>query len=76
MPDLDGYETTRHLRRLEDDGRRRTVVIAMTAHVMKGAREKCLAAGMDDYLAKPFRERELRDVLELWLEQPRLGPTA
>jgi signal transduction histidine kinase/CheY-like chemotaxis protein/HPt (histidine-containing phosphotransfer) domain-containing protein len=68
MPGLDGYETTRRLRRGEtENGRGRAVVIAVTAHVQPGERERCLAVGMDDYLAKPYRGRELRAVLERWL---------
>jgi len=68
MPALDGYETTRRLRRGEaESGRDRVAVIAVTAHVQPGERERCLAVGMDDYLAKPYRGRELRAVLERWL---------
>ncbi|MEM8994480.1 MAG: ATP-binding protein [Acidobacteriota bacterium] len=68
MPELDGYETSRRLRRLEavSSSSRRVTVIAVTAHAMKGDRERCLNAGMDDYLAKPFRVSELAAVLERW----------
>ena len=66
MPELDGYETTRRIRLLEESGRR-TVVIAVTAHAMKGERERCLSAGMDDYVSKPLRGEDLRRVLERWL---------
>jgi len=69
MPGLDGYQATRVIREREAGGSRLPTV-AMTAHSMKGDREKCIAAGMDDYVAKPIRTEELDDVLERRLRFP------
>jgi two-component system sensor histidine kinase/response regulator len=70
MPELDGYEATRIIRTREQalDGlcpwKAPVHIVAMTAHAMQGDREKCLAAGMDDYLTKPVGTPELKAVLE------------
>lgn len=71
MPDLDGYETTQRFRQWEtQNGRARTTVIALTANALSGDAEKCLAAGMDRYLSKPFTLEELCKVLDLRQELP------
>jgi CheY-like chemotaxis protein len=65
MPEMDGYQATQAIRELEKIGHHpRTYIIALTANAMLGDRDRCLAAGMDDYLAKPVNENELQAVLE------------
>jgi CheY-like chemotaxis protein len=64
MPELGGFETTAEIRRREHGTGRRLPVIAMTAHAMKGDRDRCHAAGMDGYVAKPIQPRELFAELE------------
>ena len=59
MPQMDGLEATRRIRELERGSDRHTPIVAMTAHAMKGDRQKCLQAGMDDYVSKPFRQQDL-----------------
>ncbi|HEX4035560.1 MAG TPA: ATP-binding protein [Solirubrobacteraceae bacterium] len=66
MPVMDGYDATAELRRREAGGRR-TPVIAMTAHAMKGDQERCMEAGMDDYVPKPMRRELLVEVLKRWI---------
>jgi len=71
MPGMDGFETTRRLRAWEaakrGSERPRVPVIALTAHAVQGMREKCLAAGMDDYLTKPFSSVDVEGVIRKWV---------
>jgi two-component system sensor histidine kinase/response regulator len=67
MPELDGYETTQRIRANPQSGSMR--IIAMTANAMRGESEKCLDAGMDDYLSKPVRLEALRDMLARWMPE-------
>jgi CheY-like chemotaxis protein len=68
MPILDGLTATTQWRQREQaEQRPRIPIIALTANVIKGVREECLAAGMDDYLGKPFSREQLAAVLKRWL---------
>ncbi len=68
MPVMDGYEATAQIRKLENEGQRLPMpIIAMTANAMEGDREKCLDAGMDDYLPKPVSLEQLRNTVRDWL---------
>jgi len=66
MPEMDGYEASRQIRHNERGGRR-VPIIAMTADMVAGERERCLAAGMDDHIAKPVKLHVVAAVLERWL---------
>ncbi len=97
MPEMDGYEATRAIRKAESKklevrskeqetdhsetpdsslltSHLHVPVIALTANAMQGDRDKCLAAGMDDYLSKPIRPEELSEILAKWLPQPAASP--
>lgn len=72
MPEMDGYEATRAIREGEGSASLRgcrsyTPIVALTAHAMEGDRKRCLEAGMDDYISKPFSIKDLGEVLERWL---------
>ena len=68
MPVLDGYAATAAIRRLEraKDPHRHTPIIALTAHTLEGDRQKCLSAGMDDYMSKPFQWETMLSILQRW----------
>ncbi len=66
MPEMDGYTATREIRRGERPDEH-VVIVAMTAEAMTGCRERCLAAGMDDYITKPVRLEDLMQTLEKWV---------
>ena len=76
MPGMDGYETSRRIRRPDSVVRNRDIpIIAATAHAMAGDREKCLAAGINGYVSKPLRAKDLEQTIEEWtrgisLQQP------
>ncbi|XQA77926.1 ATP-binding protein [Xanthomonas sacchari] len=78
MPVLDGYAATRQWRQREADASRpRLPIVAMTANAMAGDRQRCLDAGMDDYLSKPLDRARLEDCLQRWLPpQPAVAPEA
>lgn len=79
MPEMDGYKATREIRRIEKETNLpKTPIIAVTANAMKGDREKCLKAGMDDYIAKPFKSARLIAVLtaQLGLRESPVKPVA
>lgn len=67
MPELDGYETTSLIRDMEKQMNRRTPIIAMTANAMLGEREKCIQAGMDDYLSKPLNFTQFQSCVAQWI---------
>jgi signal transduction histidine kinase/CheY-like chemotaxis protein len=70
MPEIDGYEATKRIRKNPEDYQSPGVpIIAMTAHAMKGDRDKCISAGMNDYLTKPVKSKELSKMLDKWLKK-------
>jgi CheY-like chemotaxis protein/HPt (histidine-containing phosphotransfer) domain-containing protein len=75
MPEMDGFEATMEIRRREILSGRHTPIVALTASVVEDGRQRCLAAGMDDYLAKPFTLEQMRAMLTSWLN-PHARPAA
>ena len=69
MPEMDGYTATAKIRKHEKTQGKHTIIVAMTAYALKGDKEKCLLAGMDDYISKPIDVKELHNVLEKWLSK-------
>jgi two-component system sensor histidine kinase/response regulator len=74
MPDMDGYAATRQIRQM-NDAVARVPIVAITAHALPGEREKCLAAGMNDYLAKPVSIEQLGAIIRLWASKRSEAPT-
>jgi CheY-like chemotaxis protein len=71
MPEMDGYEATGVIRDPQSKVQNHEVpIIAMTAHAMKGDRERCIEAGMDDYISKPIQVQKLAEVMERFLRDP------
>jgi two-component system, sensor histidine kinase and response regulator len=71
MPEMDGFDATAEIRRREAAAGRRTPIVALTPSVVEDSRERCLAVGMDDYLAKPFTLEQMRAMLDTWLTLPK-----
>jgi signal transduction histidine kinase/CheY-like chemotaxis protein/HAMP domain-containing protein len=76
MPEMDGLEATAAIRKRERNGGIRQSIVALTAHAMSGDREKCLASGMDGYLTKPIRPKELDELLEQYLSRVETSPVS
>jgi PAS domain S-box-containing protein len=73
MPQMDGFEATHEIRKMENGTHLHTTIVAMTANAMRGDKEHCLQAGMDDYISKPVHMKELTQVLQRWIS-PMAGP--
>ncbi|MFA5041381.1 MAG: response regulator [Bdellovibrionales bacterium] len=70
MPGMDGFMATERIRETETASHKHICIIALTADVMAGDREHCLAAGMDDYIGKPFKQEQIADILKKWKNKP------
>ena len=76
MPRMDGFEATRRIRSMEIKTDHHTLIVALTAHAMKGDADQCLVSGMDAYLCKPLRSQELYSLIEQRFPSPELGDFA
>lgn len=76
MPEMDGLQATREIRRLEASSKRRTPIIALTASAMESDRKRCETAGMDDYLTKPISPQQIAEKVERWLSVAEITTTA
>jgi CheY-like chemotaxis protein/HPt (histidine-containing phosphotransfer) domain-containing protein len=76
MPEVDGYQATREIRKREAPSGKRVPIIAVTANAMAQDREDCINAGMDDHLGKPFSRQQLQDILDRWLPRAGTGKAA
>lgn len=70
MPDMDGFTATKRIREFDLELIKNIPIIAMTAHALKGDKERCLAAGMNDYISKPIKINELERIIEKWVNRP------
>ncbi|HOO93148.1 MAG TPA: response regulator, partial [Opitutales bacterium] len=70
MPEMNGYDATRAIRKIEEQAGNHTPIIALTAHAMREEKDRCLDCGMDDYLTKPVRMKDLVDTLWRYIPQP------
>jgi two-component system sensor histidine kinase/response regulator len=73
MPEMDGYQATREIRKGEN-GKTHIPIVAMTANALDGEKERCLAAGMDDYITKPIRLQDLSKAIRRWVGSPKASP--
>jgi CheY-like chemotaxis protein len=69
MPEMNGLEATGEIRRVEEELGSHVPIVGVTAHALKGDRERCIEAGMDDYLSKPISPKALLEKLQRWLEK-------
>ena len=69
MPQMNGFEATKAIRKIEAGTDQHTPIIGVTAHAIKGDMEKCMEAGMDDYLSKPVSPDKLTEKLEIWFSK-------